>query len=112
MKKLFVFFWLCFALFSFAQNKTITSSEIRWKGYKTLKAESLSHFGTIKLKSGNFLFKNNEIAGGTFTMDMMTMDAEDLNNDKKMKKMTIHCKLQALHWGVAAIHDQTCSVNR
>lgn len=87
MKKLFVFFWLCFALFSFAQNKTITSSEIRWKGYKSLKAESLSHFGTIKLKSGNFLFKNNEIAGGNFTMDMMTMDAEDLNDDKKMKKM-------------------------
>ena len=87
MKKLFVLFFVFFALLSFAQNKSIISSEIRWKGYKTLKAESLSHYGTIKLKSGNFIFKNNEIAGGTFTMDMMTMDAEDLNNDPKLKKM-------------------------
>lgn len=87
MKKFFVLFFVYFASLSFAQNKSIISSEIRWKGYKTLKAESLSHYGTIKLKSGNFIFKNNEIAGGTFTMDMMTMDAEDLNNDPKLKKM-------------------------
>lgn len=87
MKKIFVFFFLCCAIFSFAQSKNIISSEIRWKGYKTLKAESLSHFGTIKLKSGNFIFKNNEIAGGSFVMDMMTMDAEDLKDDPKLKKI-------------------------
>ena len=87
MKKFFVLFFIFSTLLYSAQNKSIISSEIRWKGYKTLKAESLSHYGTIKLKSGNFIFKNNEIAGGTFTMDMMTMDAEDLNNDPKLKKM-------------------------
>lgn len=87
MKKLFFLFCLCSTILTLAQTKSIVSSEIRWKGYKTLKAESLSHFGTIKLKSGNFIFKNNEIAGGNFTMDMMTMDAEDLNDDPKMKKM-------------------------
>ncbi len=87
MKKFLVLFYIFSTFLSFAQNKSIISSEIRWKGYKTLKAESLSHYGTIKLKSGNFIFKNNEIAGGTFAMDMMTMDAEDLNNDPKLKKM-------------------------
>ena len=87
MKKLFIFLFFSLNIILFAQTKTVTFSEIRWKGYKTLKAESLSHDGTIKLKSGNLLFKDNEIAGGNFVMDMTSMDAEDLNNNKKLKKM-------------------------
>lgn len=87
MKKLLPFLFLFFTFTLFAQTKTITASEIRWKGYKTLKAESLSHNGTIKLKSGNLVFKDNNIIGGNFVMDMTTMDAEDLNEDKKLKKM-------------------------
>ena len=87
MKKLFTLAFTLFVLSIFAQTKNIISSEIRWKGYKTLKAESLTHFGTIKLKSGNFIFKNNEIAGGNFVMDMKTMHAEDLNDSPKLKKM-------------------------
>ena len=87
MKKLLPFIFLFFTFTLFAQTKNIISSEIRWKGYKTLKAESLSHNGTIKLKSGNLVFKDNNIIGGNFVMDMTTMDAEDLNEDKKLKKM-------------------------
>jgi len=87
MKKLFLFLFGLFTITVFAQTKNIIFSEIRWKGYKTLKAESLSHNGTVKLKSGNLVFSGNEITGGSFVMDMNTMDAEDLNNDKKLKKM-------------------------
>lgn len=87
MKKLFFLICFTFTLATFAQTQNVSSSEIRWKGYKTLKAESLSHNGTIKLKSGNLLLKNNEIVGGTFVMDMKSMDSEDLNSNPKLKKM-------------------------
>lgn len=86
MKKLFFTLFCFFTLSVFSQSQKITSSEIRWKAYKTLKAESLSHFGTIKLKSGNLLFNGNEISGGSFVIDMSSLDAEDMNDDKKMKK--------------------------
>ncbi|MGA9211248.1 YceI family protein [Kaistella sp.] len=79
-----------FGLFSiaiFSQSKTILSSEIRWKAYKTLRAESLSHFGTVNLKVGNLIFNGNDLAGGSFIMDMKTIDAADMNEDPKMKKM-------------------------
>jgi hypothetical protein len=87
MKKLISLLLLNFTIFCFAQSQNIISYEIHWKGYKTLKAESLSHDGTIKLKSGNIILKNNEIIGGNFVMDMNTMDAQDLNNSPKLKKM-------------------------
>ncbi|KIA88733.1 YceI family protein [Kaistella jeonii] len=87
MKKLLPFIFLFFTIILFAQTKNVTSSEIRWKGYKTLKAEALSHNGTLKLKSGNLLVKGSEIAGGNFVMDMTSMDSEDLNGNPKLKKM-------------------------
>lgn len=70
------------------QVKKIVSSEIRWKVYKTLKAESLSHFGTVKLKSGAISFDNNGVVtAGTFILDMNSIDAKDMNNDPKLKDM-------------------------
>lgn len=87
MKKLLFLYFIAFAFSVFAQTKNIVNSEIRWKAYKTLKAESLSHFGTVKLKSGNLVFSNGEVSGGSFVIDMNTMDAEDLNGDTKLKKM-------------------------
>ena len=87
MKKLVLLLFCLFTISLFSQSKAIVSSEIRWKAYKTLKTESLSHFGTVKLKSGNLLFKGSELIGGSFVMDMKTIDAEDMNGDPKLKKM-------------------------
>lgn len=87
MKKLAPFIFGLFSLMVFSQSKTILSSEIRWKAYKTLKTESLSHFGTVNLKEGNLIFNGNDLAGGSFVMDMKTIDAADMNEDPKMKKM-------------------------
>ena len=70
----------------FGQLKKITQSEIRWKAYKSLKAESLSHYGTIRLKSGAVLFKNEELQAGTFIFDMNAIDAEDMNANPKQKR--------------------------
>lgn len=87
MKKLFLILFGLFSMALFSQSKTIISSEIRWKAYKTLRAESLSHFGTVGLKSGNLLFNGNDLAGGSFVLDMKSIDAADMNGDPKMKKM-------------------------
>ena len=80
-----ILFILC-SFFVSAQTKNITSSEIRWKAYKTLKAESMSHDGTVKLKSGNLTFNGNELTGGNFIINMNTIDAEDMNENPKQKK--------------------------
>lgn len=85
--QLFKLLVLVFPLLLFSQNRTVVSSEIRWKAFKTLKTDALSHYGTIKLKSGNVIFKNNELVGGSFIIDMKDIDAEDMKSDKKMKLM-------------------------
>lgn len=72
---------------AFAQNKKVFSSEVRWKAYKALKSDSFSHYGTVGLKSGVLVMKNNEIAGGTFILDMKKIDAEDMNGREIGKKM-------------------------
>lgn len=87
MKKFVLVLFGLFSIALFSQSKTILSSEIRWKAYKTLKAESLSHFGTVKLKSGNLMFNGSELTGGNFVMDMKTIDAADMNGSPKQKKM-------------------------
>lgn len=83
------FLFILISSFVFSQQiKKITSSEIRWKAYKTLKAESLSHFGTLKLKSGAISFDaSGTLNAGTFIMDMSSIDAEDMKGDPKMKSM-------------------------
>lgn len=87
MKKLILVLFGLFSMALFSQSKTILSSEIRWKAYKTLRTESLSHFGTVRLKSGNLIFNGNDLAGGSFVLDMKSLDAADMNGDPKMKKM-------------------------
>lgn len=87
MKKLVLILLGLFSIALFSQSKEVISSEIRWKAYKTLRAESLSHFGTVKLKSGNLVFNGSELIGGNFVMDLKSIDAEDMNSDPKMKKM-------------------------
>jgi polyisoprenoid-binding protein YceI len=88
MKNLSFLFVLISSLVFSQQIKKVTSSEIRWKAYKTLKAESLSHFGTIKLKSGAIsLDASGTLNAGTFIMDMSSIDAQDMNADPKMKSM-------------------------
>ncbi len=87
MRNTICILFFLFSIMVFSQQKNITSSEIRWKGYKTLKKESMSHFGTVKLKSGNLTFNGDELTGGSFIIDMNVIDAEDMKDDPKMKKI-------------------------
>ncbi len=82
-------FLLAFALVAFAfssiAQKTVTvdnaKSTIEWKGAKV----GGSHEGTIDLKSGKLKFKDNDLVGGTFVIDMTSITNTDLEGEYKGK---------------------------
>ncbi len=82
--KLFFFLSVFFAK---AQSYTVKTAAIKWKAYKTLGAKSANHFGILKLKSGTMVFKDGNLAGGSFSMDMNSITADDLKDDPKYKNM-------------------------
>lgn len=72
------------ALVSFtvnAQTKKIdaTKSGIVWTGKKV----TGSHTGTISLQSGNLVFKKKLVKGGSFVVDMTTINTTDLSGKGK-----------------------------
>lgn len=83
MKKTLLTLTLALAtLVSFAQeSKTIKTSTIAWKGYKV----TGSHNGNINLKDGSLSFDNNQLTGGSFTVDMTSLISTDLEGEWKGK---------------------------
>lgn len=92
MKKLSLLFMLISG-WLWAQDKqlTVAQSEINWWGYKLAKTEASSHYGTISLKSGQVVLKNNKLVGGTFVLDMTSINATDLSGEYQ-KKLNDHLK--------------------
>ncbi|MFB9057162.1 YceI family protein [Mariniflexile ostreae] len=76
--------------FSFTTLKTekkdikTEKSNVVWKGYKVTGA----HDGTIAISSGNLLFNDDVLTGGTFVMDMKSIIVTDLEGDYKGKLET------------------------
>ncbi|WP_435525868.1 hypothetical protein [Chryseobacterium indoltheticum] len=62
---------------AFGQAKKVVSSDVHWWGYKVAKSQASSHDGTITVKSGNIVMKGNEITGGSFVLDMNSINATD-----------------------------------
>ncbi len=60
--------------------KTTTSSVV-WKGYKVTGA----HQGTIALKSGSLEFDGEKLTGGSFIMDMSSINNTDMEGEYKGK---------------------------
>ena len=58
------------------ENSTIT-----WKGYKV----TGSHTGTITIKSGDLTFNNDQLVGGNFTIDMLSIRVTDLDGEYGQK---------------------------
>ena len=52
-------------------------SEIRWRGTKP----AGEHYGTVDLKEGLLVLENDQISGGSFTIDLNTIVNEDLEGD-------------------------------
>ncbi|MFC5044551.1 YceI family protein [Aquimarina hainanensis] len=73
---------------SFAQKKTIntTESSIIWTGKKV----TGSHTGTLSFSKGFLQFKNNELTGGEFTVDMSSLAVTDLKAGKGKEDLEGH----------------------
>lgn len=84
MKKLLLLAVLAGGL-AFGQTKKVTSSDVHWWGYKIAKTEASSHDGTVNVKSGNIVLKNGAVVGGTFVLDMTSINATDLSGEYQGK---------------------------
>ncbi|UFK98057.1 YceI family protein [Kaistella faecalis] len=84
MKKLALFAVLAGGL-AFGQSKKVVASDVHWWGYKIAKTQASSHDGTVDVKSGNLMMKGNNVVGGTFVLDMTTINATDLSGESQTK---------------------------
>ncbi|MEZ4986782.1 MAG: hypothetical protein R2795_17385 [Saprospiraceae bacterium] len=86
--KSFTLFVAALALFTSAawvavENVAVdtTASVITWKGYKV----TGEHTASIKLKSGNLTMTDGALSGGSFDIDMSTINCTDLSGEWKGK---------------------------
>lgn len=84
MKKLALLAVLAGGL-AFGQSKKVVASDVHWWGYKIAKTEASSHDGTVNVKSGNIVMKGNQVAGGSFVLDMTSINATDLSGEYQTK---------------------------
>lgn len=69
------------------------NSRVEWKGYKILKSENTSHFGTIKFESGDVTIKDGKLESGKFVADMNSLTSVDLKDDAdQLGKLNGHLK--------------------
>ena len=67
------------------------NSRIEWKGFKVVKSDNTSHFGTINFESGNITVKDGKLESGKFVADMGTLTSVDLKDDaEKLAKLNGH----------------------
>jgi polyisoprenoid-binding protein YceI len=73
-----------------AQTKKIdaTKSKISWIGKKV----TGQHEGTVNLKDGTLLFKGKSLTGGSFTVDMNSINDTDLKAGEGKEKLEGHLK--------------------
>ena len=69
------------------------NSRVEWKGYKVLKSDQTTHFGTIRFESGDVTVKDGKLQSGKFVADINTLENVDLKGDEEMKaKLEGHLK--------------------
>ena len=81
------------ALFAFTANAqtkkiNVSKSGIVWTGKKV----TGSHTGTINLQDGALVFKGKVLKGGTFTVDMTTINTTDLKTGEGKENLDGHLK--------------------
>ena len=59
----------------------VENSSVTWKGYKV----TGSHQGNIALKAGTLEFKDGNLVGGEFSIDMSTIENTDMEGEYKAK---------------------------
>lgn len=69
------------------------NSRIEWKGYKVVKSEQSSHFGSIKFESGDLTVKDGVLESGKFVADMSSLTSVDLKDKAdQLTKFNSHLK--------------------
>ena len=69
------------------------NSKIEWKGFKVLKSDNTSHFGTIKFESGDVTVKDGKLESGKFVADLNSLTSVDLKDDaEQLNKLNGHLK--------------------
>ena len=66
-----------------AQVKKVNKYDIQWWGYKIAKTEASSHYGTLNLKNGEIEVKRGKLTGGSFVLDMNSINSTDLQGKAK-----------------------------
>lgn len=81
--KILTLFIMAFTCLAFTKNTTkkvdVEKSVVKWVGYKL----TGQHEGTISIKEGELNFENNVLTGGTFTIDMGSINTTDLEGGSK-----------------------------
>lgn len=69
------------------------NSRIEWKGFKVVKTDNTSHFGTIKFESGEVTANKGKLESGKFVADMNSLTSVDLKDDpEQLNKLNGHLK--------------------
>lgn len=88
MKKLLSIVALLVSIVAIGQTKKLhlKGSYLQWEAKKVIAG---GHKGTLAFKSGEFTYKNNELTGGTFVVDMNSLEVTDEGMDAKGKEKLI-----------------------
>ena len=75
------FFLITFSFFSIETEKKVAINEatVTWKAYKVIGF----HEGTINFNEGYLTFENDDLTGGTITMDIASLVVTDLPVDRR-----------------------------
>lgn len=84
----------------------VAKSKIEWIGSKP----SGKHMGDLKLKSGTIKIKNGTITGGTFVIDMNSINTTDLEG--KYKKMLDNYLKNADFFNVEKFSESTFTIKK
>ncbi len=69
------------------------NSKIEWKGFKIVKSDNTSHFGTIKFESGDVTVKDGKLQSGKFVANMSSLKNVDLKDEPEQQaKLQNHLK--------------------
>jgi len=84
MRKLLNILILLIATVAMGQTKKLQleSSNLRWEAKKVIAG---GHKGTLTFKSGELIYKNNELVGGSLIVDMNSLAITDEGMDTKGK---------------------------
>jgi len=70
-----------------------SNSRIEWKGYKILKTEQTSHFGSLSFNDGLLTVKDGKLQYGLFQADVKSIKNLDLQGDASLQaKVEEHLK--------------------